>query len=402
MSTTAAEPGRLSPGRLRHVLGRYPTGVCIVTGTDSDGRPVGMTVGTFTSVSLDPPLVAFLPGRESRTFAAIAEGGRFAVNVLADDQVEVCRRFASPGGDRFGSVSWRPSPLGSPVLSDAVAWIDCRLDAVHGIGDHLMVVGAVHDLDAGPPGAPLVFLQGGFGRFAELSLLADGSTDADGWPGAAEDADMTAHLRLAGLARPGLERLARLHDVQSSATALHRDQVIQLAWAGAPGGEADTAMIGLRLPFAAPFGLLFAAWAGDPVRRAWLRHLDGDDATSRARAVLTEGLATACDRGWTAVPEHGSLRAIESDIARLATEGPSSAAAHALHDHITAFAHAYAALPGAAPCGLSVPVFDGAGRVALVLTVHGLGSDADRVATCRADLLALGRELTARLRGTAP
>src|ERR1700678_1970012 len=88
-------------GHFRRVLGQYPTGVCVITATGPDGRPVGMTVGSFTSVSLDPPLVAFLPRKGSRVFATIAQAERFAVNILAGDQVALCRHFASRESDKF-------------------------------------------------------------------------------------------------------------------------------------------------------------------------------------------------------------------------------------------------------------------------------------------------------------
>ena len=104
----------IDSGHFRRVLGHYPTGVCVVTAIGPDGRPVGMTVGSFTSVSLDPPLVAFLPTKTSRVFATIAKSGRFAVNVLAGDQVALCRRFASRESDKFRSVSWHASALARP------------------------------------------------------------------------------------------------------------------------------------------------------------------------------------------------------------------------------------------------------------------------------------------------
>jgi flavin reductase (DIM6/NTAB) family NADH-FMN oxidoreductase RutF len=153
----------------RRVLGHYPTGVCIVTAADSDGPPTGMVVGSFTSVSLDPPLVAFFPDRKSSSWPRIEKVGKFCVNVLASDQQALCRQFAISGADKFAGVSHRVSANGSPILDDVVAWIDCTLDAVHEAGDHFIVLGRVVALEVDRPGLPLLFFQGGYGEFAQLT-----------------------------------------------------------------------------------------------------------------------------------------------------------------------------------------------------------------------------------------
>jgi 3-hydroxy-9,10-secoandrosta-1,3,5(10)-triene-9,17-dione monooxygenase reductase component len=152
------------PARMRQVLGHFPSGVTVVTGTTPEG-PVGFTCQSFSSLSLDPPLVLVLPGRSSSSWPRIEATGRFCVNVLAADQQELSVTFARSGGDKFGGVDWAPSGLGSPVLAGATAWIDCSLYAVHDGGDHLIVVGAVHDLGAGEM-PPLVFHRGGYARTA--------------------------------------------------------------------------------------------------------------------------------------------------------------------------------------------------------------------------------------------
>jgi flavin reductase (DIM6/NTAB) family NADH-FMN oxidoreductase RutF len=156
----------IDPSRFRHVLGHYPTGVCVITAMDIDDAPVGMVVGTFTSVSLDPPLVGFLPDRRSSTWARIARSRGFCVNILAEDQGDFCRRFAKPGDDKFEGVSYRVSRNGSPILPDVVAWIDCTHHSVHPAGDHDFVLGAVSELHVDRGGPPMLVLQGGFGCFA--------------------------------------------------------------------------------------------------------------------------------------------------------------------------------------------------------------------------------------------
>lgn len=146
--------------RFRDVLGRYASGVTVVT-TASNGVPVGMTCQSFTSVSLEPPLVAFLPTRQSRAFAAIRRAGHFCVNLLAADQAWLSDQMAAPGpDDKFAGVEWRPAPSGSPLLDGALAHVDCSLHAVHEAGDHCIVVGEVVDLGVHEDADPLLYFQG--------------------------------------------------------------------------------------------------------------------------------------------------------------------------------------------------------------------------------------------------
>jgi len=150
--------------RFRQVLGHFPTGVTVVTAAGSP--PVGMAVGSFFSISLEPPLVGFCAGHTSTSWPGIKEAGRFCVNVLADDQEELSRVFASKEEDKFQGVGWSTSPLGSPRLHDVLAWIDCEIDQVLPAGDHDIVVGAVHDLEVAREADPLLFFRGGYNRLA--------------------------------------------------------------------------------------------------------------------------------------------------------------------------------------------------------------------------------------------
>jgi 3-hydroxy-9,10-secoandrosta-1,3,5(10)-triene-9,17-dione monooxygenase reductase component len=151
--------------RFRQVLGHFPTGVTVVTAKGTDG-PVGLCVGSFSSVSLDPPLVAFFAGKGSTSYPAIEAAGHYCVNILAEDQEAHARVFAGKADDKFAGIGYRLSAAtGAPVLHDVLAWIDCEIDAVHEAGDHWIVVGRVLDLEIGHEGRPLVFFRGGFGRF---------------------------------------------------------------------------------------------------------------------------------------------------------------------------------------------------------------------------------------------
>ena len=152
----------------RRIMGHYPTGVCAITAM-VDGAPVGMVVGSFTSVSLDPPLVAFLPDRKSTSWPRIEAAGRFCVNVLAEHQEGVCRALSSKAATKFDAVPYRLSDAGLPILDDIVAWIDCDLYAVHEAGDHFIAIGQVHSMAVEHPHRPLLFFKGGYGQFALLA-----------------------------------------------------------------------------------------------------------------------------------------------------------------------------------------------------------------------------------------
>ncbi|MEU2559131.1 flavin reductase family protein [Streptomyces longispororuber] len=160
------ERAPLDPAVFRRVLGNFATGVTVVTAPGGPGRsPAGFACQSFSSLSLDPPLVCFMVGRASTTWPRIARAGVFCVNVLSADQAELCRAFAVSGADKFAGVAHDPAPAtGSPRLAGAIAWIDCAVHAVHTGGDHLIVVGRVETLDAPREGAPpLLFHRGSFG-----------------------------------------------------------------------------------------------------------------------------------------------------------------------------------------------------------------------------------------------
>ena len=153
------------PLLFRRVLGSFPTGVTVVA-TIEQGRPVGLAVGSFFSVSLAPPLVGFCVMTTSSTWPAIERHRSFGVSILADGQTDVCRRLATKEPDKFDSLSWTPAPVsGSPLIAGAVAHLDCDLEQRHLAGDHWIVVGRVRHLAFHREDAdPLVFCRGGFGR----------------------------------------------------------------------------------------------------------------------------------------------------------------------------------------------------------------------------------------------
>jgi len=147
----------------RTVLGHFATGVTVITAMDGD-EPVGMAANSFTSVSLDPPLVLFCAAKSSSTWPRIQAAKQFTVNILSEHQEHLSRAFATKGADRFREIGWRPGVGGAPVLGDVLAYIDCQIEAEHEAGDHVVVIGRVLDLGVAADAGPLLFHKGGYGR----------------------------------------------------------------------------------------------------------------------------------------------------------------------------------------------------------------------------------------------
>ncbi|SDG78616.1 flavin reductase family protein [Roseospirillum parvum] len=146
----------------RSALGLFATGVTVVTTGDGGGRTAGMTVNSFSSVSLDPPLILWCLGKGSPSQPVFEAAGHFAVNVLAAGQEALSTQFARPG-DKFAGVDWRPGRFGDPLIEGAIATFECRTTARHDAGDHLILVGQVAHFDH-RDGEPLLFFGGRYGR----------------------------------------------------------------------------------------------------------------------------------------------------------------------------------------------------------------------------------------------
>ena len=165
--TTAQVPG-IDGARFRSVLGRFATGVVAITAIDpATGEPTGLAANSFTSVSLEPPLVAFCVAHTSTTWPRLRGAHRLCINILGEPQLEVCKQLALKGGDKFADIDWTESPSGNPVIDGALAWIDCEIENMHVAGDHVIVVARVHHLDDHHEGPPLLFYKGTYGRFSD-------------------------------------------------------------------------------------------------------------------------------------------------------------------------------------------------------------------------------------------
>jgi flavin reductase (DIM6/NTAB) family NADH-FMN oxidoreductase RutF len=159
---SAAIPRDVDELVFRDVLGNFATGVTIITASD-DGEQVGMSANSFTSVSLDPPLVAFCAAHSSTTYPRIRSAGHFCVNVLAEEQADIARLFSVRGIDRFAELSWRPGLSGAAIIDGDLAWVDCSIEAEHVAGDHVVVIGRVQACEAFAMRRPLLYFRGQFG-----------------------------------------------------------------------------------------------------------------------------------------------------------------------------------------------------------------------------------------------
>jgi flavin reductase (DIM6/NTAB) family NADH-FMN oxidoreductase RutF len=153
----------IGPDEFRRLLGHFATGVTVVTTSDADARPTGLTVSAFASLSLDPPLVLVCVDHKSQTYPALLERGHFVVNVLTTDQEAVSRRFASTRLDKFDGIPYRLSPRGLPLIEAALAHIECVTLSTHAGGDHTIFIGRVEGAAFGA-GDPLVYYRGKYHR----------------------------------------------------------------------------------------------------------------------------------------------------------------------------------------------------------------------------------------------
>lgn len=161
------------PRALRNAFGAFLTGVTVVTTRNGAGEPIGFTANSFTSVSLDPPLLLVCLAKTSRNFDAVTRATGFAVNILSEAQKDVSNTFARPVEDRFAAVSWRDGPYGSPIFAEVSAWFDCSTHQVVEAGDHVILIGQVEAFeDSGLAG--LGYARGGYfsPALSDRALLA--------------------------------------------------------------------------------------------------------------------------------------------------------------------------------------------------------------------------------------
>jgi flavin reductase (DIM6/NTAB) family NADH-FMN oxidoreductase RutF len=354
------------PRRFRDVLGQYPTGVSVITSTQQDGTHAGFVVGTFTSVSLDPPLVAFLPDKKSSSWPKIEATGKFCVNILSADQEYLCRRFASKLEDKFEGVAVRESATGAPIIEGVVAWIDCEIESVTDAGDHQIVIGRVKELAVENPSLPLLFFQGGYGRFSPLSLAAP----------VEQDGARPEQLRELDLVRREMEKLVEDLECRCVATIPVSDDLVVAASAGSAAAGARATLVGVRMPSARLYASCFAAWFDEQQTLAWLQPL-GDE---MVRKEQLRRLRMVRERGYSIGLRNDAQREFASALNRMAQD-PDSSDPQGLRTIITQLEFEPEKLEGEALSAVRViaaPVFRADGDVALVLTIYGFSRPDER------------------------
>jgi flavin reductase (DIM6/NTAB) family NADH-FMN oxidoreductase RutF len=358
MSPASRSPD--DPAWFRHVLGQYPTGVCVITAQPDEGPPIGMVVGSFSSVSMNPPLVGFYPSVASETWPHLERARSWCVNILAAHQSDVCRRIATaPLAERFDSVPWRPAPSGAPIIEGAVAWIDCVPVAVHDAGDHKIALAEVRHLDTASTELPLLFFRGGYGSFSPLTLTAYDP-----------DMSLTRPLRHFELIRSIAQELPD-QGLRCLVTAPVSDSVVVIGQLDPPSAQVaarPTTLVGQRLPFRPHGPSIFEAWAPGAEQATWVARFspDSQEAEIRALARIRErgfsiGLGSEGHRRFAAALERlaaepGTVPNEELDalVASLDYEPPE------LSDDVLTQARV-----------ISAPVFDSGGNPVLAMTVFG-------------------------------
>ncbi|MEX5554144.1 flavin reductase family protein [Pseudomonas pergaminensis] len=157
----------IEPLSFREALGHYASGITVIT-SHIEGEPIGFTCQSFYSVSMNPPLVSFSVMSNSASYPKIRQAGRFAVNILSDEQVRISNQFARRGTDKWHDVDWQASPLGNPIIAGSLHWLDCDIHAEHVAGDHLIVIGEVKALNLQEAAAtqPLLYFKGQYCKIA--------------------------------------------------------------------------------------------------------------------------------------------------------------------------------------------------------------------------------------------
>ncbi|MFI0354203.1 flavin reductase family protein [Actinomadura sp. 9N407] len=384
---TSLPAAELAKSWWRTCVGQYPTGVTLITTVDGLGAPTGIVVGTFTSVSEDPPLVGFLATSSSQTLQQIRRSGRFRVSVLGAGHEELCQSFVSGSTDEcFAEDCWNYDEHGMPRLRDAVAWFDTTVHDVLSVGDREFVLGRVHDLGIGDgSGAlPLLFLKGGYGSFPSLRLDFDAR-------------QLGGRLRLASEVTDAVAAFADRMGVECLLATVAGDSVVVLTAA-----NARAQLVGMTFPFAAPMAPGFAAWSDEQTRGRWMR---------RARRLLgnvdDEFMRETIDwvREYGYALSFGDTMSAGFDAVMGSPEvGPDEVAelwAQVAHDYRMLSRSEF---PERHVSMIQAPVFDRHGTAELEVVVGGFGPGCapERYQEVVVSTLDFSAELTRMVGGTPP
>ncbi|GAA3516337.1 flavin reductase [Aeromicrobium panaciterrae] len=391
MTASKIDGSATDPQWFREVLGQYPSGVCIVTAIGAGGDQLGMVVSSFTSVSLNPPMVAFYPSNTSQTWPEFSGATSLCINVLAADQEQVCRQFASaPTHERFDGVAIQSAPSGAPVIEGVVAWMDCVPTSVQEAGDHYIVLATVTDLQIESPKLPLLFLRGGYGSFSPLNFTA---SDMEGV--------LTSQLRYLDIVRPVLQTLPD-SGLRCLITTSIRDRVVVIGRFDPPAVRDEpepTTLVGQELPFRPPGPSIFRAWSGAASIDGWLAGF-----TPEVQEAERATLAGIRERGYSVGLISEGQRRFAMALEKLAVQ-PGTVTPEELNALIARLEFDPPVLSDDILRSvrlITAPVFDEDGHVVLAITAFGFAHDIssvrgviDRLTTCSA-------EATRLIGGAAP
>jgi flavin reductase (DIM6/NTAB) family NADH-FMN oxidoreductase RutF len=263
--TTIEIDSDIDKGLFREVMGHYPTGVAVVTGRADDGELLALVVGTFSSVSLEPPLVSFMPMKTSKTFDKLRRCTSVCINILGGEQEDLVSTIARRWENKFDGIDWFTSPSGDPVLERSVAWVDARITNTVDAGDHWIVLCSVIDMSVTNPVAPLIYFQGGYGSFVSTSLMAR------------MDPAILDEIQDAETARPDVEALAQNIGCEVILyTAISRDEMATVLSAVGSGVERENGLA-RRIPIVPPIGDSVVFDLSDDEQDQWLANARGVD-----------------------------------------------------------------------------------------------------------------------------
>jgi flavin reductase (DIM6/NTAB) family NADH-FMN oxidoreductase RutF/DNA-binding IclR family transcriptional regulator len=327
-----------------------------------------MVVGTFTSVSLDPPMVGFLADRASTTWPVVKAQGRYTASVLTAEHEPLCRAIVAKDPTRFERFNWTRSPAGLPMVPDAKVWFDCVIHSVVPAGDHYFVLGSVQDMGVGETAAPpLIFHRGGYG-WPKLPGLD------------AEDAGLAVLIRYADIVYEEAAALAADLGLDCLISAAVDGNVTLLRAAGPSGGGRR---VGTYAPLAAPIGALFVAWGSAADQHRWLQRsgelfklVSPNSPTPpalNAQAADTM-LAAVRECGYTVSTGRAMSESFDAAVNSAGPDGQRRALAAflaTLTEHADEHVHAARIESLSDVTYLHMPVFDAEGRVVLVLDLTG-------------------------------
>lgn len=272
-----------SAHEFRAVMSNYPTGVTTVTGIDDNGDPQGMVIGSFSSVSLEPPLVSFMPMKTSSSYQKLQKIQRLSINVLAGNQLSLCRELARKDSNKFDNVAWTKTASGCVALEGELARIEVSIVNEVEAGDHLITICAVNSLETKNSGTPLLFFQGGYGSFTTNSVEAY------------VDERFLSMLQYSARFRPALRQIAQKYDCEASIIATANEKEF-LVIASEFGGTAQVnERIGVRLPLYPPLGEALVIQS-DQLAERWV-----GAAGDAHRTSLEHSIERARNRGYSGI-----------------------------------------------------------------------------------------------------